>query len=90
MILLALFNIGYNILSFLADVIFPELPQGVSTILAYIVGMIDNGLDILGALFIDFDFVGPLCAWIAEVWLILLVVDLMWKVVGYIKLSRKN
>lgn len=90
MILLAFLNIGYWIISTITNAVFPSLPQGVSSILAYIVNMIDNGLDILGALFIDFEFVGPLCAWIIDVWLILLSVDLMWKVIGYIKLSRKN
>ena len=90
MILLAFLNIGYWIVSTITDAVFPALPQQVSSILTYIIGMIDNGLDILAALFIDFNFVGPLCAWIIDVWLIMLSIDLLWKVVGYIKLSRKN
>lgn len=90
MILIGVFNIAYWIITTISDVVFPSLPSGVSSVLAYIVQMIDNGLDILGALFVDFSFVGPLCAWILDVWLVMLSVDLLWKVIGYIKLSRKN
>lgn len=90
MILIAIFNVAYWIITTISDVVFPALPSSVSSVLAYIVQLIDNGLDILGALFVDFSFVGPLCAWILDMWLVLLSIDLLWKVIGYIKLSRKN
>lgn len=90
MILLALLNIFYNIITTISEAVFPVLPQAVSTVLEYIIQWIDNGLDFLGALFVDFSVIGPLCGWILEVWLVLLAIDLLWKVVGYIKLSRKN
>lgn len=90
MILLTFLNITYWIVSTITEAVFPALPQGVSSILAYIVNMIDDGLDILGSLFVDFSFVGPLCAFVIDVWIIMLGIDLMWKVIGYIKLSRKN
>lgn len=89
MILLALLNLGYFIVSTISTAVFPVLPAGVSSVLVYIVRMIQRGLNLLG-LFVDFSIVGPLCAWIFEIWLLLLGVDLAWKVVGYIKLSRKN
>lgn len=90
MILLAILNIGYWIISTISNAVFPIIPEGLSSVLLYIIRMIQNGLDVLAAWFIDFSFVGPLCAWIIDVWLVLLAVDLLWKVIGYIKLSRKN
>lgn len=90
MILLTIFDIFYNIITGITNAVFANIPSGLSSILLYIVRMIQNGLDILNAWFIDFSIVGPLCGWILDTWLILLAIDLMWKVVGYIKLSRKN
>lgn len=90
MILLTLLNIMYSIMSFVAEAVFPALPQAVQSIITYVIQMIQNGFAILDAWFFDFSFVGPLCAFVLDLWLTLMAVDLMWKVIGYIKLSRKN
>lgn len=90
MILLALLNIAYWLMSQICSIVLPALPQTVSNIFAYCVQLINQGLDIVGALFIDFSVIGPLSQWISVAWVAFLAVDLLFRLVGFIKLSRKN
>lgn len=90
MIILTLLNIAYWIMTRISQAVFPAIPSEVSSVLSYAVGLIQNGLDIVGAWFIDFGFVGPLVSFSIDLWLTLLAVDLVYRVVGFIKLSRKN
>ena len=89
MILLTLLDIIYAVVVGLTSAVFPLIPQQIDSILLYVLSIIDNGLDIVFTLFVDQSLVTPVLSWIISTQLVMLSIDLVWRIIDIIKLRRK-
>lgn len=90
MILLAIFDAFYAILEALTSFFLPALPSEVTSVLVYVLEMVQNGLNIVLYLAFDANIVSSLAVWSLTAFLAFYALDLAWRVIGMIKLSRKN
>lgn len=90
MILLAILDIIYAVLTGLTQLVLPALPQSIDSILIYVLNMIDNGLDIVFTIFLDSSIVAPLMSFVLSMTLALFSLDLIWRIINIIKLSRDH
>ena len=90
MILLSLLDLVYNLFSSLFNAIFQALPDSVSSMIVYMMDFMKSGLDIVFTIFFNQSYVTALLGWIVGAWLVMLGVDLVWRIINIIKLKRSE
>lgn len=88
MIIIGILELIYSIVTSITAVVYPAIPQPVNSVLLYIFQLIDNGLDIVFTMFIDASLVSAMLTWIIDTQVVLLGVDLLWRLIDIIRLRR--
>lgn len=88
MLVLALLDAVFAVVSGIANIVLPALPQQLDTIIVYIFQLIQDGLSILFTFFFDASILAPIVSWVLNVYLTFFTIDLVWRIIDIIKLRR--
>lgn len=88
MIILGLLKVMFWLTDALTAVIIPALPDNVLSVYETALDYITQGCKFIYLALFDANVVIPILNWLLAFWVVSITVDLVWKVIGLIKLHR--
>lgn len=90
MIILAVLDAIFEVISSILGVVLPAIPPEIDTYLIAIFNLIENGLDIVFEIFLERTVTIAVFEWMAEIWLVLFGVDLIWRIIDIVRMRHSH